>query len=116
MVYCTDIPGLIAWKKLLEDDFDNEYMNIIGLDDGKSILKICWNWSKSEVDEGKYKLMGPKRSIILACVCDVPETSHNIKVLWDLCGVDDIEYILSEDIKLHNITHGKQTHSSKHPC
>ena len=39
-------------------------MNIIGLDDGKSILKICWNWSKSEVDEGKYKLMGPKRSII----------------------------------------------------
>ena len=64
VVYCTDIPGLIAWKKLLEDDFDNEYMNIIGLDDGKSILKICWNWSKSEVDEGKYKLMGPKRSII----------------------------------------------------
>ena len=116
VVYCTDIPGLIAWKKLLEDDFDNEYLNIIGLDDGKSILKICWNWSKSEVDEGKYKLMGPKRSIILACVSDVPETSHNIKVLWDLCGVDEIDYLLSEDLKLHNITLGKQTHSSKHPC
>ena len=81
VVYCTDIPGLIAWKKLLEDENDKEFMNVIGLDDGKSILKICWNWSQSAIDEGKYKLMGPKRSIVLAYVCDVPETPHNITVL-----------------------------------
>ena len=74
---------MIAWKALLEGEDNNEYMNIVGVDEGKSLLKICWNWSKKEKDEGKYKLMGPKNSIILAFVSDVPETSHNIRILFD---------------------------------
>ena len=63
VVYCHDLPGLIAWKKILEGEEESEYMNIIGLDDGKSLLKICWNWSKSTTDLGKVKLMGPKKSL-----------------------------------------------------
>ena len=60
--------------------------------------------------------MGPKRSIFLACVSDVPESSHNIGILFNLIGIHEIDFILSEDLKLHNITLGKQSHSSKHPC
>ena len=116
VVYCHDLPGLIAWKSLLEGEDITEYMNVIGVDDGKSLLKICWNWSTKSKDEGKYKLIGPKRSIILACVFDVPETSHNIGILFNLISLNEIDFLLSEDLKLHNVTLGKQSHSSKHPC
>ena len=63
VVYCHDLPGLIAWKKILEGEEESEYLNIIGLDDGKGALKICWNWSKATKDSGKVKLMGPKKSL-----------------------------------------------------
>ena len=116
VVFCHDIPGLIAWKRLLENKNDTEYINVIGVDDGKGILKICWNWSIKENDEGKIKLMGPKKSILLACVAMTPETSHNIKILYDIANLNEVDFLLSQDLKLHNITLGKQTHSSKHPC
>ena len=116
VVFCHDVPGLVAWKTLLEGEDVTEYMKVVGVDDGKSLLKICWNWSKKCKDEGKYKLMGPKRSIVLACVSDVPESSHNIRILFNLLGISEINFILSQDLKLHNITLGKQSHSSKHPC
>ena len=116
IVFCHNIPGLIAWKRLLENKNDTEYMNIIGVDDGKGVLKICWNWSIKEKDGGKIKLMGPKRSILLACVAMTPETPHNIKILYDIANLNEVDFLLSQDLKLHNITLGKQTHSSKHPC
>ena len=116
VVFCHDVPGLVAWKTLLEGEDVTDYMNVVGVDDGKSLLKICWNWSKKCKDEGKYKLMGPKRSIVLACVSEVPESSHNIRILFNLLSISEIDFILSEDLKLHNITLGKQSHSSKHPC
>ena len=65
VAFCHDIPGLISWKRLLENDNEAEYMNIIGVDDGKKILKICWNWSQKHKDDGVNKLMGPKKSILL---------------------------------------------------
>ena len=73
VTYCQDIPGLITFKKLLEN-FDElkEVINLIGMDDGKNILKIVWNWSLvKNLDEGEQKLMGPKRTIILAAVSKV---------------------------------------------
>ena len=49
-----------------------EVINLIGMDDGKNILKIVWNWSLvKNLDEGEQKLMGPKRTIILAAVSKV---------------------------------------------
>ena len=45
-------PELIAWKRL-ENNEDTQYMNIKGLDEGKGIPKIRWNYSKNERDEGK---------------------------------------------------------------
>ena len=52
----------------------------------------------------------------LACVAMTPETPHNIKLLYDITSINEIDFMLSQDLKLHNITLGKQTHSCKHPC
>ena len=36
VVYCHDLPGLIAYKKILENSSDSDDMlNVVGMDDGK---------------------------------------------------------------------------------
>ena len=41
VVYCHDIPGLLAFKNLIEANEETEdNFNVIGADDGKGILKI----------------------------------------------------------------------------
>ena len=94
-----------------------EMMNVIGMDDGKKVLKIVWNWSlMMEEDKGKNKFMSPKRCIILAAVSKVKETHHNIGVLMDITKINEVEYALSVDLKLVNISIGICSHSSKYPC
>ena len=44
----------------------------------------------------KYKLMGPKLSIILGSVGYVPETYHNIKVLFNLLELEKLNFELSQ--------------------
>ena len=89
---------------------------MIGADDGKYILKITCNWSSFKPDIEKYKLMSAKRSIILAAVNKVPETYHNMGVVFKLTSLNEIEYKLSQDLKLTSIVIGITNHSSKHPC
>ena len=60
--------------------------------------------------------MGPKKLIFLAAVSGVRETNHNRSVLFKLTKLNEIEYKLSEDLKLINITVGIGTYSSKFPC
>ena len=118
IVYCHDLPGLVAFRKLIENKTENEEMlNVIGWDEGKSVLKIVWNWSLcSHKDNGGTKTKGPKKSIVLAAVSGVRETNHNMSVLFKLTKLNEIEYKLSEDLKLINITVGIGTYSSKFPC
>ena len=118
VTYCHDLPGLIAYKKLVENiDESKQILNVIGVDDGKGILKIVWNWSLMfDRDLGKKKLMGPKRSIVLAAVSKVKETHHNMKVLMEITNMNEVEYNLSMDLKLINISIGIQSHSSRYPC
>ena len=116
VTYCHDLPGLIAWKKLMENiDDDQEIMNVIGVDDGKKILKIVWNFSYAfKNDKGKYKLMGPKRSVVLAAVSKLKETHHNICVFMKLTNLNEVEYAFSMDLKLVNISIGIQSHGSRY--
>ena len=86
--------------------------NVVGIDDGKGILKIVWNWSLM-FETGKKKLMGSKRSIVLAAVSKVKETHHNMKKIMDLTEHNEIEYALSMDLKLVNISIGIQSYSSR---
>ena len=119
VVYCKDVKPVV---KILENNIphfsNDEYFVVLGIDGGKNNLKICLNWSKKTKDSNKWKLIGPKHSLVLASVCDVPETYGNIKVLFDLIKLDeiDVDFKLSTDLKLVNIICGKQTNSSKYPC
>ena len=110
VIYCTDpveVSNIIREK--IPNFNEEEYFIVLGVDGGKNNLKICLNWSKRTKDDGKYKLMGPKHSIILASVCYVPETYHNIKVLFNLLKVEKLNFKLSTDLKLVNIIKGKQS-------
>ena len=58
VVYCHDIPGLIAYKMIVENAYHNDDMlNIFWMDYGKGMLKITLNWSKVVKYSGKNKLM-----------------------------------------------------------
>ena len=106
VTYCHDVPGIVAFKKIVVNvDESKDVINVVGVDDGKRILEIGWNWSMmGNTDEGKEKLMGPKRTIILAAVSNVKENYHNMMVLMELINMNEIEYSLSMDLKLTNIT------------
>ena len=117
VAYCHDVPGLLAFKMLVENpENPDELFNVISADDGKGILKITCNWSCLKPDEGKHKFMSAKRSIILAAVCEVPESYHNMGVLFKLTSLNEVEYKLSQDLKLSSIVIGITNHSSKYPC
>ena len=60
--------------------------------------------------------MGPKHSMILASVCYVLETYHNIKMLFNLLEVEKLNFKLSTNLKLVNIIIGKQSAACKFPC
>ena len=93
-----------------------DLFNVIGADEGKDFLKIICNWSSCNPDKGKQNLMSAKTSIILAAVSKVPETYHNMGVLFKLTSLNEIEYKLSQDLKLTSIVIGITNHASKHPC
>ena len=60
--------------------------------------------------------MGVKKSMILAIVCNVPENYNNMKVLIELTKLNEIDFKMSQDLKLTNIVIGITSHSSKYPC
>ena len=118
IVYCHDVPGLLAYKKLVEDEGNEneEEINVVGIDDGKNLLKIVFNWARIGKSSNKSKAMGPKRCLVIAAVAQVPETYWNMQVLIELTGLNEIKFKLSQDLKLINIIIGITTFSSKYPC
>ena len=66
----------------------DDLLNIVGADDGKGMLKITFNWSKRGHDKEKAKLMSVKRGLLLAAVCEVPETYNNMQILIHLTKIN----------------------------
>ena len=117
IVYCHDIPGLIAFQNLMEENENTEdKFNVIGADDGKGFLKLIFNSSIRKIDKGENKILSPKRSLILAAVSNVKESYHNMNILFKLTNLNEVEYKLSQDLKLTSIVIGITSHSSKYPC
>ena len=86
VTYCHDLPGLITYKKIVEGYDDSiDVINVIGVDEGKSILNIIWNWSvKEPIHNLNRKHTSTKKSFVLAAVANVKESYHNISVLGKL--------------------------------
>ena len=47
---------------------------------------------------------------------DVKESYHNMNILFQLTNLNEVEYKLSQDLKLTSIIIGITSHSSKYPC
>lgn len=47
---------------------------------------------------------------------EVVESHHNVKLLWDECGLNRIKFLLCSDHKTCNIVFGIQPHGCKFPC
>lgn len=65
---------------------------------------------------GNYKLTSVKRVIILAIVPDCKETYKNMKILFELTGLNGIRFLFVADFKLLLIVLGCQTATATCPC
>ena len=95
---------------------NNNLLNLVGLDDGKGLLKVVWNpVSKTNAEKCKFKSTGVKQSIVLGCA-PVCESYINCKIILDKIDLSSVDFQISADLKLLNIILGLQSASSKFPC
>ena len=116
--------------------------SVIGIDDGKNMLKITWNYISSydkyintecKTCDKKFEKFsqhrdhmttvhldnedsGAKKSIVLFAAMNTKESHSNLALAMSEINLDKIDYKLSMDLKCSNIVNGLQTHSSRHPC
>ena len=118
--YCNDIEGLLTFKEMLEMEKHGEEIledvdQVIGLDGGVKKLIMCHTWSPKV--EGKLRRkLSQKNTIILASVAEVPETDHNLRVIFALTQINKISYLLSADLKLVLMGLGLGSNSSTFSC
>ncbi len=132
---CHNIEGFIISVSTQRGYCWQDMDYIIGVDDGKGILKITLTMiPKSNSGESNnedttenhpeaserynemFKDEGVKKVMVLASVAGVPETYENIRKLFSFVHLDRIIYQLSQDLKMINICCGMTSHSSKYPC
>ena len=118
--YCNDIEGLLTFKELLEiekhgTDILEDVDQVIGLDGGVKKLIMCHTWSPKEKGKLRRKL-SQKNTIILASVAEVPETDHNLRVIFTLTEVNNLAYLLSADLKVVLMGLGLGSNTSTYSC
>ena len=132
-VFCHDLDGFI--EKICEyrniHKFETKYK--LGIDKGKKRLKVTLtmyepgdtiptkskrrSYSDSPGGAERFKFTGIKKSFIIAIANKTPETYSNCKKIFDFLDINNMpSYVVSADMKLHNIMLGLQSHSSAHPC
>ena len=65
---------------------------------------------------GAMKETGQNMILLLAVVPGIPESAHNIKLIFDSVGINQHPYILSADLKLLMPCFGLMSCSSLNPC
>ena len=69
-----------------------------------------------ETNEGALKSSSVHKTLVLAIVFDIPETHENVKRVFDLIEINDIQHVFSMDLKLMNLVSGISSTSSRHCC
>ena len=118
--YCNDIEGLLTFKEMLEiekhgTEILEDVDQVIGLDGGVKKLIMCHTWSPKVAGKLRRKL-SQKNTIILASVAEVPETDHNLRVIFTLTQINNISYLLSADLKLVLMGLGLGSNASTFSC
>lgn len=120
VVFCNKIKELVDFIK--ERRSENFVHLKIGVDGGRGSLKITLSiQSLLPISEGlkksSFKDSGVNKIIIIAIGFNVQENYRNIRSLFELLKLDELEnYTLAADLKLLNIVTGIQPHSCTFPC
>ena len=96
----------------------------VNIDGGRGSLKICGSFIAVEQLQAMQvdgtlpptPVNSVKDVFILGMVSGVTEPAENIKLLWEVCQLDDVKCIPSTDLKVSYILYGLPPHSSSHPC
>ena len=66
----------------------------------------------------KIKPTGFPRILIPAKVRDIPESTHNLRVIFDAIKINELskKYKMIGDLKVYNLLMGMQSSGSTHPC
>ena len=118
--YCHDIEGLLTLKEMLEiekhgTEILEDVDQVVGLDGGVKKLIMCHTWSPKVAGKLRRKL-SQKNTIILASVAEVPETDHNLRVIFTLTQINIISYLLSADLKVVLMGLGLGSNASTFSC
>ena len=85
-------------EKTLKDPLD-----IAGVDYGVQMLKFTWSVSTNDSD---IKSNSVKCCLVFAAGMEVPETYHNLQVIWKLTKLDSVSFKFIGDLNVYNIVLG----------
>lgn len=124
-ICCNNVEGLVALikqKRGYDPDADDNLLIKLGLDSGRGFLKLCLTIEELKNSEEfteekkkmprhqqKFKDGGVKKLIILGLVEGCLETYDNVKVLMDICGINNLSFSksFSVDLKMDNLLLGE---------
>ena len=133
-VYCSSYLPFLA--KVMENRGTNLHIKKvkIGGDNGKGSFKLtatlyddesiaCYQEGRRKqrkrsegITGGAMEETGQNMILLLAVVPGIPESAHNIKLIFDSVGINQHPYILSADLKLLMPCFGLMSCSSSNPC
>ena len=133
MVYCHDVDSFIEDVAALRNKTVQDLCDKVGLDCGQGQLLMTLtmydpgdllpgkeqvrNTRKSGIGHSvRFKEIGVKKVMILACAPKVPENVFNTQVFIEKVGLHRLPYTFTGDLKLLNIVAGIMSGSAKHPC
>ena len=116
---CTkDLDALIA--KVISTRKIVEPLILVGCDGGLGsflvtlvVLDQTWDYKLE-----KFKPTGFPRLLVPAKVREIPESTHNLRVIFDEMKINEVskKYKIIGDLKVYNMLLGMQSSGSLHPC
>ena len=116
---CTkDLDALI--QKVIDVRKVEEPLILVGCDGGLGsflVTLVVIDQTKNYKLE-KLKPTGYPRLLIPAKVRDIPENTHNLRVIFDEMKINEVskKYKIIGDLKIYNLRMGMQSSGSLHPC
>ena len=131
-IVCNDTQGLITHLTEKRGIDPAITLTKITMDGGKGQFKVCLNLIEDHlvtrspikkrlrysdgIQPERAKQGGVLQSIIIGLFPEIPETYHNLQLIYETLELNAVEHIVSADLKVLNLLCGLQPCSSKHPC
>ena len=118
LIFINDIEAMIDIVTVARGISVEESSIVVSVDGGKGRLLVTLSILGSNPSCQSFKDSSAKRTIVLACVCGVPESHKNLKIIFEKLKLNEFSYPFKivTDFKLINMINGLQSSSSTYPC